>query len=112
MNHALSRKKCVSCEGGISRLSKTETRALLKNLEGWQLAPDKNSIFVEWTMKNFVSALNLIGKIAKLAEKEGHHPDIHLTGYRHLKIVLSTHAIEGLSQNDFILATKICRLIL
>jgi len=58
-------------------------------------------------MKDFMAAVKFIGCIAEIAESENHHPDIHLTGYRKLKVVLSTHAINGLSQNDFILAAKI-----
>lgn len=68
------------------------------------------SIEKEWVMKDFVAAIQFIRSIAKIAEAEGHHPDLHLTGYRNLKIELSTHAIGGLSENDFILAAKIEKL--
>ena len=110
MKTALLKKKCTACEGGVPRLSKEEALGFLKELRDWRLSTDENSIFAEWVMKDFVSAVALIGRIAKLAEKEGHHPDLHLTGYRRLKIGLSTHAIGGLSVNDFILAAKIGRL--
>ncbi len=106
----LSKKKCVSCERGLPRLSKKKALVLFKGLKHWRLSADEKSIFIEWIMKDFVSAIQLIRKIAAVAEKEGHHPDIHLTDYRKLKIVLYTHAIGGLSENDFILAARIDRL--
>jgi len=56
---------------------------------------------------HFVQAISLVNQIAEIAEDEQHHPDLHLTGYRHLEIVLTTHAIGGLSENDFIVAAKI-----
>lgn len=103
-------KKCVPCEGGVPALSRAEADAHLKVLPGWTLAPDAKSITVSYVMKDFVSAVARIGQIAEVAEREGHHPDIHLTGYKNLRIDLSTHAIGGLSENDFILAAKIAKL--
>ena len=91
-------------------LSKKEALNYLKGLKGWTLLANEKGIRSEFLMKNFMGAIDLINRIAKLAEKEGHHPNIHLTSYRKLVIVLSTHAIGGLSENDFILATKIDRL--
>jgi 4a-hydroxytetrahydrobiopterin dehydratase len=58
-------------------------------------------------MKNFMAGIDLVNKIASLAEEESHHPDIHITGYRNLRIELWTHAIGGVSMNDVILAAKI-----
>ncbi len=106
----LIHKKCVPCEGKAERLSKKRVLAYLRNLSRWKLSSSKKSIFAEWGLKDFMSAITLIRKIAVIAEKEDHHPDIHLTKYRKLKIELSTHAIDGLSENDFILASKINRL--
>ena len=106
----LSKKRCKPCEGGVQRLSKERSVGFLKDLKEWRLSADENSIFAEWVMKDFMSAVGLIREIARVAERENHHPDIHLTGYRKLKIELSTHAIGGLSENDFILAAKITRL--
>jgi 4a-hydroxytetrahydrobiopterin dehydratase len=91
-------------------LTVKEVRESLEQLPGWVLSKSGDSITKEYRMEDFVAAVKFIGKIAKLAEKEGHHPDLHLTSYRKLKIELSTHAIGGLSENDFILATKIDRL--
>ncbi len=106
----LLNKKCVPCEGGVPSLSQKEAAEYLKDLPEWKLSSDAKSIRAEYPMKNFMAAVKFIGKIAKVAEKEDHHPDIHLTSYRRLLIELSTHAIGGLSENDFILAAKIEKL--
>ena len=100
-------KRCRPCEGGISPLSREQILENLKVLENWTLSQDAKSIRKEYLMKDFMSAIDLVEKIASAAEEEDHHPDIHLTGYRKLAIELSTHAIHGLSENDFILAAKI-----
>ena len=103
----LRKKKCVPCEGGATPLSKEKSLEILSDLKDWQLSSDAKSIHCDYLMKNFMSAIELIHAIAPVAEAEDHHPDIHLTGYRKLRIELSTHAIGGLSENDFILAAKI-----
>ena len=104
------KKKCAPCNGNIPILSGAEVRTHLKGLVGWVLSGDKRSIHTEYLMKDFSAAIRLIGRIAELADREGHHPDIHLTCYRKLTIELSTHAINGLSENDLILAAKIGKL--
>ena len=106
----LAKKKCRPCEGGVPRLSGKSLLKLVRELGPWRISSNARSIECDWMMKDFVSAVNFINKVAKLAEKEDHHPDIHLTGYRKIKLKLSTHAIGGLSENDFILAAKIDRL--
>jgi 4a-hydroxytetrahydrobiopterin dehydratase len=103
----LKSKKCVPCEGGVPKVSKPDAESLLKSLPGWTLTDDGQKIVCKWTVKNFLAGMDFLNKVAQLAEKEGHHPDVHLTGYKHVKIELSTHAIGGLSENDFILAAKI-----
>ena len=100
-------KKCVPCEGGMPPLGTTQVAENLKDLNGWRADAACKAISVEYVMKNFLAAVNLIQKIAELAESEDHHPDLHLTGYRKLRVDLSTHAIGGLSENDFIVAAKI-----
>ena len=106
----LIHKKCLPCHKGTLPLSKKKALSYLQELSEWRLAGNAKRIEAGYRMKNFISAVKLIQKIAAIAEKEDHHPDIHLTGYRNLKIELSTHAIGGLSENDFILAAKISRL--
>lgn len=106
----LLKKKCVPCEGGVPALSPAEISDLLKPLPAWKLKEGGKAIRAEYLMKDFMAAVELISAVARVAEDEGHHPDIHLTGYRKLSIELWTHAIGGLSENDFILAAKIDRL--
>lgn len=84
-----------------------EARRQLGQLQGWDLDEEAKSIHRSWTRKNFVDAMGFFNRIADIAESEQHHPDLHLTGYRHARVALKTHAIDGLSENDFILAAKI-----
>ena len=103
----LLRRTCTPCEGGVPPLHAEEARALLDQVDGWEFADDGKRIRRRWTAKNFSAAMAFFDQIAELAEREGHHPDLHLEGYRHVTIVVWTHAIGGLSENDFILAAKI-----
>ncbi len=103
----LLRKKCVPCEGGIPPLNRAEAEALMPSVPGWELDEDASRISRAWTMKHFMAGIDFINRVAALAEDEGHHPDLHLEGYRRMTIVLWTHAVSGLTENDFILAAKI-----
>ena len=103
----LSGKKCVPCEGGVDPYSLEESQAQLELLEGWQLTEDGQRIRKEWTVKNFRAGMAFFNQVAEIAEDDGHHPDLHIAGYRNVAIELWTHAIGGLSENDFILAPKI-----
>ena len=103
----LTRKRCTPCEGGIDPLTKARAADLLAQVEGWTLANDVRSIRREWTTRNFMDGVHFLDEVAALAEAEGHHPDFHLTGYRQVAIDLTTHAVGGLTENDFILAAKI-----
>ncbi len=103
----LTRKRCLPCEGGVAPSTLAEAQAQLKNLPGWRLTHEGKRIRKDWTVKNFMAGLEFFNRVAQLAETEGHHPDLHLEGYRSLSIEIWTHAIGGLSENDFILAAKI-----
>ena len=103
----LTRKHCVPCEGGIPPLSAEQVRSFLASLPAWKLTSDGQRIRREWRAKDFLVALDFFNRVGKLAEEEDHHPDLHLVGYRNVAIEISTHAIGGLSENDFILAAKI-----
>lgn len=103
----LVRKKCAPCEGGIPPVPAEEARSLLGSLPGWELTDDGRRIRRAWVARNFQAAIDFFNKIAALAEQEGHHPDLHLEGYRNVAVELWTHAIGGLSENDFILAAKV-----
>ncbi|MBI3999859.1 MAG: 4a-hydroxytetrahydrobiopterin dehydratase [Candidatus Omnitrophica bacterium] len=106
----LTAKKCQPCSQGAVPLSSAEAGEYLARLPEWVLASDEKNISREYVMKNFIAAIQLIHQIAEVAESEDHHPDLHLTGYRRLRIDLATHSIGGLSLNDFILAAKIDQL--
>ncbi len=103
----LARKKCVPCEGGVSAIEPEEAESLLRGLPGWTLTADQKRIRKSWVAKNFVAGIAFFDQVAVLAEDEGHHPDLHLEGYRNVTVEIWTHAIGGLSENDFILAAKI-----
>jgi len=103
----LTRKKCVPCEGGIPKLTEGEIASLLPTVPGWRVTEGEGRIRREWRAKNFLAGIDFFNKVAALAEDEGHHPDLHLVGYRDVAVEIWTHAIGGLSENDFILAAKI-----
>ena len=107
---SLTAKKCRPCEGIGKVLMSGQAGEFLKETPGWQISADGKMISREWIIKNFITAVDFINKIAQVAENENHHPDIHLTGYRRLRVDLSTHALGGLSENDFIVAAKINQL--
>ena len=100
-------KKCLPCEGGVDPIRPEEAGPYLAAVEGWSLTHDGQRIRRGWQMKNFMAAIGFFNAVAQLAEDEGHHPDLHLEGYRNVAIEIWTHAIGGLSENDFVLAAKI-----
>jgi 4a-hydroxytetrahydrobiopterin dehydratase len=104
---ALRAKKCVPCEGGVPVIGPQQAQQYLRAIPAWTLAEDGKRIWRTVKCKHFVEAVGRLNQIAELAEQEQHHPDLHLTGYRQLRIELTTHAIGGLSENDFIVAAKI-----
>jgi 4a-hydroxytetrahydrobiopterin dehydratase len=106
----LARKRCLPCEGGIPRLSAREAREQLGKLAGWRLTHGGRRIRKDWLVKDFAAGIAFLKKVADIAEREWHHPDLHLEGFRKVWIEISTHAIDGLSENDLILAAKIDRL--
>ena len=106
----LGSKKCKPCEGGVRAFSSAQAHEYVRQVPGWSLSTDGKSISRLYVMKGFMAAVDFISRIAPVAEAEDHHPDFHLTGYRKLRIELATHAIGGLSENDFILAAKIDQL--
>ncbi len=98
---------CVPCEGGVEKLTPSEAKMHLAALSGWQIVGGGDRIRKDWKVKDFLAGIEFFDRVARVAEAEGHHPDLHLEGYRHVSIELSTHAVGGLSKNDFILAAKI-----
>lgn len=100
-------KKCQPCEGGVERCTLDESHGQLGKLSGWYLTHDGQRIRKDWTVKHFMAGMDFFNRVAQVAEGDGHHPDLHIEGYRNVSIELWTHAIGGLSENDFILAAKI-----
>ena len=103
----LTAKKCEPCEGGVDPCPLPFVQEQLEKIPGWYLTNSNQRIRKDWTVKNFMAGMAFFEKVAVLAEDDGHHPDIHLEAYKNVSIELWTHAIGGLSENDFILAAKI-----
>jgi 4a-hydroxytetrahydrobiopterin dehydratase len=103
----LTAKHCVACEGGAARLTPEQVQAMLPGVPAWKLSHDGKCLRREWRVKDFATALDFFQRLGQIAEQEDHHPDLHLTGYRNVAIELTTHALGGLSENDFIMAAKI-----
>ncbi len=103
----LRAKRCVPCEGGVPKYSLEQAQAQIIHHPDWKIVKDGQRIRREWKAPNFMAAMHFFNAVAELAEDENHHPDIHLEGYRNVSIEIWTHAIGGLSENDFILAAKI-----
>ncbi len=105
----LFEKKCVPCEGGVKAFDISEIHKYQKKVDGWEIIKNEKNIFFlekKFNFKNFLESQNFVNLVGKISEDEGHHPDITF-GWGYAKITISTHAIEGLSENDFILAAKI-----
>ena len=108
MNKLLE-KKCVPCEGGVVPFDISEIHKYQKMVDGWNIIKDKNDIYFlekQFSFKNFLDSQKFVNEVGKISEEEGHHPEITF-GWGYAKINITTHAIEGLSENDFILAAKI-----
>jgi 4a-hydroxytetrahydrobiopterin dehydratase len=109
----LLNKKCVPCEGGVLPFDISEIHKYQKKVDGWDIIKNEKNIFYlykKYEFKNFLESQIFINKIGEISENEGHHPDISF-GWGYAKIQITTHAIEGLSENDFILAAKIDQII-
>jgi 4a-hydroxytetrahydrobiopterin dehydratase len=108
MPASLAERHCVVCTPDTPILSRDHAQELLGQIPGWEMTEIKGKVNLTRTLrfKGFMPGVELVNKIAALAEEEGHHPDLHLS-YGSLKIDLTTHAAGGLTDNDFILAAKI-----
>ena len=102
----LRKGHCVPCEGGTAQLQSAQIKEYLQALSGWRVEGEKQLV-KEYQGKNFGEALAFVNAIGRIAETEGHHPDINLHSWNKVTLTLATHAIGGLSINDFILAAKI-----
>ena len=105
----LLNKKCVPCEGGVIPFDTSEIHKYQKKIDGWEVIKDKKDIFFlekNFKFKNFKDSQKFVNNVGEISEEEGHHPEI-IFGWGYAKVNITTHAIEGLSENDFILAAKI-----
>ena len=105
----LIQKKCKPCEGGVSPLDISEIHKYQKKVDGWTVKPNEKKVFFlekKFKFKDFLTSQNFVNEVSKISEEENHHPDISF-GWGYATIKITTHAIEGLSENDFILAAKI-----
>lgn len=100
----LKTKRCVPCEGGIPKLDADQVSGMLAQIPGWEAREDR--LYKTLTFKDFVAAMAFLNRLAEVAEAEGHHPDF-CVHYNRVDLTVWTHAIDGLSENDFILAAKI-----
>lgn len=103
----LADKRCVPCEGGVAALSAAEAIKLRMQLHAdWALADDSKSLKRSFTFKDFYRTMSFVNAIAHVANREDHHPDLEV-GYDYCRVTFATHAIGGLSTNDFICAAKV-----
>jgi len=106
-------KKCIPCEGGVKAFDISEIHKYQKKVDGWDIVKDEKNTFLlekKFKFKNFLESQKFVNNVGEISEAEGHHPDIYY-GWGFAKINITTHAIEGLSENDFILAAKIDKII-
>ncbi|HEX7402529.1 MAG TPA: 4a-hydroxytetrahydrobiopterin dehydratase [Usitatibacter sp.] len=100
----LARKKCKPCEGGVAPLTADQIRPMLKGLDGW--AADGKGIAKTYRFKNYFETMAFVNAAAWVSHREDHHPELHV-GYGQCRVFYVTHAIDGLSENDFICAAKL-----
>ena len=109
----LLKKKCVPCEGGVMPFDISEIHKYQKKVDGWEIVKNNKDIFFiekNFKFKNFKESQDFVNRVGQISEQEGHHPDINF-GWGYAKINITTHSIEGLSENDFILAAKIDKIL-
>ena len=103
----LASRQCVPCGSGVVPLAPSQIAELLKAVPSWNLTADGKRIRREWRVRDFATAIDFFQRILPIAEAEDHHPDLHVAGYRNVLVEIWTHAVNGLTENDFILAAKL-----
>jgi 4a-hydroxytetrahydrobiopterin dehydratase len=112
MGRDLATERCLPCERGTTPLQLEDALALLRETEGkWRLSDDHRALTRQITFKTFGRAMAFLNRLAEIAECEGHHPDFCLSRWNQVSLSLTTHAIGGLSRNDFVLAAKLQTII-
>jgi len=109
MSDSLADKTCVPCRGGVPPLGETEYAPLLAELNGWQVSEGRHLVR-DFPFADFQSALDFANRAGRIAEEQGHHPEITV-GWGHAKVEIWTHKIDGLTESDFVLAAKYDRLV-
>lgn len=107
INMDLVNQKCVPCSAGASTLQGEELKKYFESTPGWEGYDGDTKIQKNFEFENFTKAIDFINQVARLAEDEGHHPNLYLHDFNKVKVELWTHKIQGLHQNDFIMAAKI-----
>ena len=102
----LRKIRCVGCEGGIPALTPDEVNQLLHDVAAWTVSDDYRWIHRRFSFKNFYQTMAFTNAVAWIANQENHHPDMEI-GYNYCNIKYTTHAVNGLTKNDFICAAKI-----
>jgi 4a-hydroxytetrahydrobiopterin dehydratase len=105
----LESKRCLPCEGGVAALTAEQAHTLLEKVPGWEIKQDKEELFRVFDFTNYYHTMAFVNAIAWMAHQENHHPDLEV-GYNRCIVRYSTHAIAGLSDNDFICAAKVNQL--
>lgn len=106
----LSNRHCEPCEGGIAPMDREQAEAYLAELEGWELSADGKMINKRFEFRGFFRTMSFINAMAWVVNQENHHPDFS-AGYNFCEVGFTTHAIDGLSENDFICATRVEALV-
>jgi len=106
----LKNKHCKPCEGGVCPLDGEVSAGYLRDAPGWDLSADGKSISRKIRFRSFLETIAFVNALAWLSEREGHHPDF-CAGYGYCEVRYTTHAIDGLSENDFICAVKVNELL-
>ncbi|MEM1412096.1 MAG: 4a-hydroxytetrahydrobiopterin dehydratase [Pseudomonadota bacterium] len=104
--HSLPDRHCTPCEGGIDPLPEQRVERLLPQIPGWSLAADQTAIQRRFEFDNFERVMAFVNAMAWMANRQGHHPDFTVSAY-HCEVIYTTHAIGGLSENDFICAARL-----
>lgn len=106
----LTQQSCKACEGFIAPMSKAQIQQQLEQLEGWVASEDHQSMTRDFKFDNYYETMAFVNAIAFMAHKENHHPDLEV-GYNHCKVLYTTHAVNGLTENDMICANKINQIL-
>jgi 4a-hydroxytetrahydrobiopterin dehydratase len=106
----LSQRHCIPCEGGVPTIDRAEAESMLADLEGWTLSDDGKLISRKYEFRGFFRTMSFINAMAWVVNEQGHHPDFS-AGYNYCEVGFTTHAIDGLSENDFICAARVNALL-